>query len=109
MSVVVTVVLVVTLTPLLGVLGAVLALVLSELTLVLTQLLPTWDFLDHGDLLRNTLWVLGAGGVGTAAHFWLVALGAPWLAVAVPVALYAALLLASREPSKLLVVLRERR
>ena len=101
--------LVLVLTPVLGVLGAVLALVASEFALVVAEAVPAWDLLDRDDLFRNTAWVLGAGGAAVAAHFWLAAAASPWLAIAVPLALYAAVLLASGEPRMLLTLVRERR
>lgn len=108
-AVVITVVLVLVLTPLFGVLGAVLALILSELALVVAEALPAWDLLDHRDLFANLAWVTGGGGLAVGAHLWLAAAAMPWLAVAVPCALYAAVIFASREPTKLLAVMRARR
>ncbi|MFQ5418671.1 MAG: oligosaccharide flippase family protein, partial [Myxococcota bacterium] len=92
-ALVATVFLVVTLTLQLGVQGAVLALVLGELALVVAEAFPAWDLLDPGDALRNAAWVFGAGGLAVGSHFALLSAGLFWPASLVPVLVYAAVLL----------------
>jgi O-antigen/teichoic acid export membrane protein len=103
------VVLIAILTPLLGVLGAVLALVLSELVFVVAEAVPAWDLLDPRDLLRNAAWVVAAGGLAVSAHFWLAAAGHPWPAAVVPLLLYGVLLVPSGEAGALIEIVRHRR
>jgi O-antigen/teichoic acid export membrane protein len=108
-AIVSSIVLFVTLTPLLGVLGAVLALIMAELTLVAAEFVWVRDLLDVRDLVRNVAAVLVGGAAATAGHFWLEAAGHVWPAMVAPVFVYAALLVPSGEPRKMLELLRRRR
>jgi O-antigen/teichoic acid export membrane protein len=103
-----TVPMILVLTPLLGVLGAVIALVASQLVLAVASAVPLRDLLAPGDLFRNAAWVAAAGGLAVACHFWLAAAGQPLLAVVAPLAVYPAVLLPSGELPKLLEIARQR-
>jgi O-antigen/teichoic acid export membrane protein len=96
-------------TKLLGVLGAVVAMVLGEFVLAAMAAVSARDLVDGGDIIRNGAWVLAASAAAIASHFALAAAALPVLAVGVPLVLYAALLLPSGEFQLLANAMRYRR
>jgi O-antigen/teichoic acid export membrane protein len=96
------------LAPSFEIMGAIAALILSECVLTIALGRRARDLIDSNALAKTAGWVAGGAALAVAFHLNLAAAGHTQSAIVAPLLVYCALLGLSREPQKMVAIVRSR-
>ena len=101
--------LILAITPSFGAIGAMIALVIAEATVMLLQAYRIREVIEMGLLAKTWAWVVGGIGISLLLYSELLSQGSEWLAATLPILLYATLIFVSKDVPKLIAVIKESR